>query len=172
MHAIKTERHETSAYRHHTNTGVRRVEEYRVHNAGLFVARPFEDHPNIRYWQAHLLPEQGLVVCRYTPHEGRWWCDYYIDIARIHREGDTWAVRDLYLDVAVFEGRAAQILDTDEFRAACCGGLLPPEEAMWAVETAHGLINGLACHSYRLEAWLAERGLHLSWRDIPTPVGA
>ncbi|WP_027480605.1 DUF402 domain-containing protein [Deinococcus pimensis] len=165
MHAVKVERHDTARREHHTNTGVRAVEQYREHDHGLYVARPFYGHPRVAYWEAHLLPDLGVQLCRYELHGGRREFDYYMDVARIERRGDLWFVRDLYLDLTVWEGARAEILDTDELCAARRASLVGEEEALYAVERAHAVLNELAQHHYRVDRWLAEKGVALEWRE-------
>lgn len=165
MHAVKTERHDTARRQHTTNTGIRDVEVYREHAHGLFVARPFVAHPRIAYWEAHLLPELGVQLARYTLQGGRRDHDYYLDIADVTRDGDVWSVRDLYLDVVVWEGRRAEVLDTDELLAARAEGFIGEGEALAAVERAHAVLNGLSAHEYRVDAWLAEHGVALGWQE-------
>lgn len=172
-HPVKTERHDTRCALHHTNTGVRQVEVYRPTAQGLFVARPFEAHPRIRFWQAHLLPALGLVLCRYDFHGPREH-DYYLDVARITTEqgGEVWTVRDLYLDLVVHDGRAAEIVDTDELFAARGAGYLDEEEVAHAVSVAHHTLRGLARSRYSLRSWLAAEGLSLDWLGDEPPAGA
>ena len=164
-HPVKVERHDTYKREHHTNTGVRAVELYREHRHGLYVARPFYDHPRVVYWEAQLLPALGLQICRYELHGGGRDFDAYIDVASVTRDGPLWTVRDLYLDVVVWTGARAEILDTPELLAASRAGLIAPEEARQAVERAHGVLNGLAGARYDLDRWLAGRGVELEWRD-------
>lgn len=164
-HPVKVERHDTSRREHHTNTGVRVVETYREHGHGLYVARPFYQHPRVAYWEAHLLPELGVQVCRYELHGGRRDFDYYIDVADIAREGPLWTVRDLYLDVVVWTGVRAEIVDTPELLAARRAGLIAEDEAWGAVERAHGVLDGLSGAGYDLDRWLAGRSVVLRWRD-------
>lgn len=170
MHAVKVERHDTLRRQHHTNTGIRAVEVYREHQHGLFVARPFYGHPRIAYWQAHLLPALGVQLCRYTLHGGRHagvteHFDSYMDIARIRQQDGVWEVRDLYLDLVVWDGVRAEILDTDELCDARAAGLVPEDDALFAVRRAHAVLNQLAQHGYRLNDWLAAQGLALEWRE-------
>ncbi|ADV67066.1 DUF402 domain-containing protein [Deinococcus maricopensis] len=161
-HPVKTERHDTVRYEHHTNTGTRRVSIYRETPGGLYVARPFMNHPRIRHWQAHLLPDLGVQVCRYDFH-GEREHDYYLDVATITRDGHVWTVRDYYLDITVWDGLAANILDTDELNAAHDEGLLGAREYAQAVGSAHRTLNALAAHGYRVNDWLAGHGLTLHW---------
>lgn len=165
MHPVKVERHDTVRREHHTNTGTRPVETYAEHPHGLYVARPFVAHPRIRYWEAHLLPELGVQLCRYELHGDRRDFDYYMDVACITRHGDVWSVRDLYLDLIVWNGVRAEILDTDELLAARRAGLVGEDESLLAVEQAHAILNRLAQHHYRVEDWLQAEGIHLTWRD-------
>lgn len=160
---VKTERHDVPARQHHTNTGVRPVQTYREHAQGLYVARDFVAHPRIRHWQAHLLPALNVVVCRYEFHGPREH-DYHIDVAAVTRAGSLWTVRDLYLDVLVHEGIAAEIVDTDELLAAHTAGFLATPELHRAVSTAHGVLSGLTRSRYDVNTWLAGEGVALEWR--------
>ncbi|CAM3625939.1 DUF402 domain-containing protein [Deinococcus frigens] len=163
-HPIKVERHDVRARCHHTNTGVRAVQTYRETGAGLYVARDFVGHPRIRHWQAHLLPAQHLVVCRYAFH-GRREHDYYIDVAQISREGGVWTVRDLYLDIVLHDGLGAAIADTDELLAAWEVGFITSEELQQATEVTHRTVLGLAHAGYTLNHWLTAQGLRLEWQN-------
>ncbi|AFZ68288.1 DUF402 domain-containing protein [Deinococcus peraridilitoris] len=165
MHSVKVERHDTLRRQHHTNTGIREVDFYREHDHGLYVARPFYGHPRIAYWQAHLLPALGVQLCRYTLHGGRRDFDYYLDIARIRQEDGLWEMRDLYLDVVLWEGVRAEILDTDELLEARRAQFVSEEEALYAVERAHVILNQLAQHAYRPQEWLRAQGIVLEWRE-------
>lgn len=162
--AIKIERHDTLRHEHHTRTGTRPVEVYREHANGLYVARPFIAHPRIRAWQAHLLPQLGVQLCRYDFH-GEREHDYYLDIASITREGPVWSVRDHYLDLIVWDGLSAEIVDTDELLAAHAAGLISTPEMHAAVEGAHRVLHGLAQSRYSVADWLAAQGLQLFWHE-------
>lgn len=162
-HPVKVERHDVQARCHYTNTGVRAVQTYHETNAGLYVARDFVGHPRIRHWQAHLLPVQNLVVCRYAFH-GHREHDYYIDVAQITREGDVWSVRDLYLDIVLHDGLGAEIVDTDELLAAWEAGFLTGVELRQAIEVAHRTVSELAHTEYTLNHWLTAQGLRLEWQ--------
>ncbi|CAM4343939.1 DUF402 domain-containing protein [Deinococcus marmoris] len=163
-HPVKVERHDVQAKCHYTNTGVRAVKTYRETSAGLYVARDFVGHPRIRHWQAHLLPAQHLVVCRYAFH-GRREHDYYIDVAQISREGGVWSVRDLYLDIVLHDGLGAEIADTDELLAAWEAGFLTSDELRQAIEVAHGTVSELARAEYTLNHWLTAQDLRLEWQS-------
>lgn len=125
------------------------------------------DNPEVSSVQGQVLPDLGVQVARFDylepkrPHAN---FDYYVDIVRVVEQGERWVVRDLYLDVIVFEGVRAVILDTDEYLAAITEGHLGAEEATYALNTAHTLLNGLANHGYSLQAWLGAQGVSLTWR--------
>lgn len=167
-HPVKVERHDTQAGLHHTNTGIRPVQAYRETPHGLFVTRPFAKHPRIRHWQAHLLPDLHLVVCRYDFHGAREH-DYYVDVVTITRHGDVWTVRDLYLDIVVHDGLGAEVVDTDELLAAHRAGLIPDAELYHSLEVAHHTLSTLARARYDLAAWAATHNLTLDWNDVLSP---
>ena len=126
-------------------------------------------HPKLRGRESHVLPRLGIEVSRfgyrntYQPENP---FDYYIDVARVSEQGERWTVRDLYLDVLVFEGERAEILDTDEYLAAITEGQLEADEAAYALEAAHTLVNKLAQHGYNLENYLQTEGVTLTWRKL------
>ena len=167
-HPVKTERHDPQRMLHHTNTGQRQVDHYALTPSGLFVARAFHAHPRIRHWQAHLLPALNLVVCQYQFHGVREH-DFYIDVAQISREGEMWLVRDLYLDLAVWNGRAAQILDTDELLDSWRAGFIDAADLTLAVQTAHTTLAELSRAGYGLNDWARARGLRLDWLQPALP---
>jgi len=125
-----------------------------------------DDHPEVFGMQGHVLPELGVQVVRFhyrEPSRPRADFDFYVDIVRVVERGNRWVVRDLYLDVIVCEGVCAEILDTTEYLAALHKGYLNADEAAYALNTAHALLNSLAKHSYSLGAWLAAQGVTLTW---------
>lgn len=176
-HQVKTEKHDTNAYIHYTNTGARPVSVYRETRHGLYVSRPFQAHPRIRHWQAHLLPALNLVVCQYDFHHHHEH-DFYIDVARITQQDGVWAVRDLYLDVVLHEGQRAEIVDTHELLAGHRAGFISSEELHLAVDTAHRTLAELARQHYVFNNWTALHGIELDWGQPqeflsgPTPVHA
>jgi len=166
-HPVKIERHDTDAMTHQTNTGLRRVQTYREHAYGLFVARPFDRHPRIRYWQAHLIPALGVQLCRYAFHQAREH-DYYIDIATISRplgNAAVWEVRDHYLDVIVHEGVTAELVDADELEVAEAAGFISESEARRARAAADAVLHGLRLARYHVADWLAAEGVCVEWQD-------
>lgn len=125
-------------------------------------------HPKIGYRESHVLPGLGLEISRFGYRNQAEWegFDYYVDIISVPEQGERWTVRDLYLDVLVFEGERAKILDTDEYLAALQEGHLGADEAAYALETAHALLNNLATFGYSLEAYLHSEGVTLTWHRL------
>lgn len=161
-HPVKTERHDTINGTHHTNTGVRPVHVYREEPHGLYVSRPFQGHPRIRHWQAHLLPARNLVVCHYDFHHHREH-DYYLDVALITARQGLWTVRDLYLDIVLHEGHGAVIVDTDELLAGHAAGFITTEELHLAVEVAHTTLRTLSAAHFNLATWAERQDIRLNW---------
>lgn len=124
-------------------------------------------HPKLWCRESHVLPKLGIEISRfgyreaYRPENP---FDYYIDIVQVPEQGECWTVRDLYLDVLVFDGERAEILDTDEYLAALQEGHLATDEA--ALESAHALLNNLATFGYSLEAYLHSEGVTLTWHRL------
>jgi uncharacterized protein len=121
---------------------------------GLLMERQFRDHPTVRYLQAWLLPHEGWRVCRYTPHEGVHWCDWYIDICQIEETDDRCLVTDLFLDVGVHEGKGYDLLDCDELGAALTAGLISARQAQGALDSLQYLCDLLVRYEYRMEPLL------------------
>jgi uncharacterized protein len=161
----KIERHYPSRREHHTNTGVRQVGVYQMHEHGLYVARAFAQHPRIRAWQAHLLPALGLQVCRYDFH-GEREHDYYIDLASIVRRGEVWEMHDHYLDILLWDGVGAQLIDADELQAAERVGYVAPDLTRRVSAQAAHLLSDLKSYDFRLDACLAAQGVTLSWQSL------
>ncbi len=138
------------------------------HGLSYGVAFAEQQHPKLCYRESHVLPELGLEVSRFSHWREAFWggFDYYVDIARVAERGERWVVRDLYLDVLVYEGKRAEILDTDEYLEAVQEGHLKAEEAAYALDTAHKLLNGLAHHGYSLETYLQAEGVTLTWHKL------
>lgn len=144
----------------------RKLEHCLVHKKGLFWGLAVEGL-NINYMQGHILPELGIQVARFgwkahiIPSDE---LDYYVDIIHLTEYGNGfWHYRDLYLDVAVFEAKTAEILDTDEYLAAIQADFFKKDEASLALEKTHELMNDLAKFSYSLEAYLEANDIVLEW---------
>ena len=120
--------------------------------------------------QAYILPDLHLQVVRFDWREGQGYdYDYYIDIIRVAEKGERWVVRDLYLDLIVYEGRRVEILDTDEYLEGVAEGHMDRAEAEHALEVTHQTLNELAKHGYSLEAYLAQQNIHLEWLEHDSP---
>ena len=165
MHAPKVSRYDLEARTHVISRGAFAVDRYEHLDGWLYLARPFVGHPHIAYMEAYLLPQLGLQVNRWGHHPGSAyaWYDFYIDVMTFEVGERCWTSRDFYLDVVVVEGRAAYIIDTDEFLQAQAEGLLTPDEAAYALTAAHALLNGLAKHAYSLRGYLETQGMSLIW---------
>lgn len=116
--------------------------------------------------QAHIIPELHLQVVRFNWREGQARdFDYYIDVIRVVEQGECWVVRDLYLDLIVYEGHKVEILDTDEYLAGLAEGHMDCAEAEHALNVTHTTLNMLAEHDYSLEAYLKRHSIRLSWLE-------
>ncbi len=148
---------------------ISRLVYYNVGSNELVYVAEYDDHPESLAMRAQVLPDLGLQIVRFDyrkpkrPHAN---FDYYVDMVRVVEQGERWVVRDLYLDVLVYEGKRAEIIDTDEYLAAIEEGHLNAKEAAYALETAHQLLNGLAKHEYSLEAYLQAEGVTLAWPKL------
>ena len=162
---IKNEVHDIENHVHHTNNGSYPVEEYRRTAFGIYVRRRFVNHPTIKSWEAHILPERNLQICRYHPHNGRWWCKYYIDIVIVEDKEHTVYLRDLILDVAIDHDAQSHILDTDEFTEAIRDGTIDNLDVITSLRTAHSLVNDLARSASSLEVWQASHQVELTWQE-------
>ncbi len=125
-------------------------------------------HPKIGYRESHVLPRLGLKISRlgYRNRAEREGFDYYADIISVPEQGDLWTVRDLYLDVHVYDSNRVEILDTDEYLAAIQEGHLTAAEAAHALTALHAFVNVLARRGYDLDAYLQSEGVTLSWRKL------
>ena len=165
MHAPKVTYYDLEAQTHILSKGAFAVDCYEKSDGWLYLARPFVSHPHIAYMEAYLLPALGLQVNRWQHHPGSAyaWYDFYVDVMAVKVDEACWTSRDFYLDIVVVEGRAAYIIDTDEFLAAQTEGLLTPDESAYALSAAHNLLNGLAKCGYSLHSYLETQGLTLTW---------
>jgi predicted RNA-binding protein associated with RNAse of E/G family len=142
---------------------VRAVDEYRLEEFGLYMARPVPGHPRLAYFQSWLLPAHGLRVSRWRAHPGvALDHDFYLDVVDI-QTGDSWQTRDLYLDILVRTGRDQRVLDTDETLAALHAGLINLAAAQRAFEHAFLAVDGISSAGHDIDAWLARQHIRLSW---------
>jgi hypothetical protein len=165
IHAPKRETFDVAA---RTNTDpkgvVRAVDVYSEQPWGLYLARPTPGREQFHYLESWLLPELGLRATIFhfnAGHERDQ--DYYLDVGRFTRQGYVWTSEDHYLDMVVRTGRDVTLIDVDELMIAVKAGLLSPETADQAVQTATTTIDGLASHGYDLDRWLGTSGMELTW---------
>lgn len=164
-HPVKIETFDVAAMTNVDPKGfVRAVDEYRVEEWGLYMARP-SDHPRFHYLESWLLPAVGLraSIFHFTPGNERDQ-DRYVDIGDFRQAGEVWHSRDHYLDLVVRTGRDTAVEDVDELFEAVGGGLLDTATAENAVRTALRAVDGIASHGHDLDAWLASSGILLDWR--------
>jgi predicted RNA-binding protein associated with RNAse of E/G family len=145
---------------------VRPVDVYTETEFGLYMSRPIVSRPTAHWIETWLLPELGIAVSDW------WWNpgherdqDFYLDIASITRDGPRWVLVDHYLDIVVLQRRSTQVIDVDEFTAALSAGLIDPAGAEAAMHATIRAVAGLAAHGNDLDAWLAELGIRLTWRQ-------
>jgi predicted RNA-binding protein associated with RNAse of E/G family len=144
---------------------VRAVDEYRLEEFGLYMARPVDGHTRLAYFQSWLLPAHGLRVSKWWAHPGvELDHDFYLDVVDI-QPGDVWRTLDLYLDILVRTGRDMRVLDTDELLAAVRAGLIDEQAARRAFERTYLAVDGIAAAGYDVDAWLARQRIPLSWRS-------
>ena len=149
-----------------TKTSSYPVVDYRVEPYGIYY-RITSDKSQANDWhtmQAHVLSNLHLQVSTMEWREGEGYdYDYYLDIVRVVETGKRWVVRDLYLDILVYEGRKVQVLDTDEYLEAVAEGHLGRAEAEHALNVTHDTLNALSKHGNSLEAYLKELDIRLEW---------
>jgi uncharacterized protein len=175
IHPPKVELFDVAAMSNTDPKGFRRVvDEYRLEDFGLYMARPMPGHSELRYVESWLLPELGLRVSKWHRHPGSDRDeDFYVDLVdidphfgdRTGASGPMWRVVDIYLDILVHTGRRLTVLDTDELLAALNGGLIVPETAQRALERVYRTVQGITRHGYDIEAWLSEHAAHLTWGE-------
>ena len=62
-------------------------------------------------------------------------------------------------------GTPVEVLDTDELSEATAAGLITAREAELAIDTTLDAVEGITRHGDDVMAWLASRGVRLSWAD-------
>lgn len=145
---------------------MRAVDVYTVEPWGLYLARPTPGRVQFHYLESWLLPSLGLraTVFHFNPGHVRDQ-DFYLDVGHITAGPTAWHAEDHYLDLVLRTGVGVELCDVDELLTAVRHGLLTPETAEQAVQTAVSAINGLARHDYDLTRWLAGQGMNLTWRN-------
>ncbi|RVW00475.1 DUF402 domain-containing protein [Rhodococcus spongiicola] len=143
---------------------VRPVEHYRLEPWGLYMART-ADHMRFHYLESWLIPDLGIraSIFHFHPYHDRDQ-DHYIDIGDFTRGSDVWKAEDHYLDLVVRTGRDTELLDVDELISAAAHGYISPQTANRAVQRAMAAVDGIARHGHDVEAWLASKGMPVSWR--------
>jgi uncharacterized protein len=165
VHPPKIETFDVAAM---TNTDpkgiIRAVDEYRLEDFGLYMARPVVGHEDIAYFRTWLIPRLGLRVSKWGWHPGAVRdCDFYIDVVDLET-GPVWRATDLYLDILVRTGQDQRLLDTDETLAALAAGLIDSAAAERAFLVAFRAVDGIAAAHHDVDAWLAAQGISVSWR--------
>jgi predicted RNA-binding protein associated with RNAse of E/G family len=133
------------------------------------MARPTPGRTQFHYMESWLLPSLRLraTVFHFNPgHELDQ--DYYLDVGQYTPSANAWHSEDHYLDLVVRTGKGVELSDVDELLTAVRHGLLTPETGEQAVQTAVSAIDGLSRHGYDLNRWLADNGMLLTWRGVPT----
>ncbi|WP_181781179.1 DUF402 domain-containing protein [Pseudonocardia pini] len=170
MHPPKIQTFDVQAGVNVDNKGFRReVREFRRAPFGLYMSREIVGRASTSWIESWLLPELGIVVSDWTWRTGHERDqDFYLDIARVEPGEDLWRTTDLYLDVIVKTGAWTEVLDVDEFVEAVATGLLDTGTAEWAMHRCTEVVAALAGHGHDLDAWLASRGITLTWRGHGT----
>jgi uncharacterized protein len=163
---VKTLRYDLANMTNTVKAGCFKVDVYEKSGQWLYLARPMLGHPHIAYLKSFLIPSLGLQISRWRLHDkskssGYNFYDHYVDIGVIETNQSEWLLHDFYLDVLVVEGKAAHVLDTDEYLQGVQSNLLSPEEACFALSRTHELINALADNGYNLESYLHQQGIKI-----------
>lgn len=162
MHPPKIELFDVAAM---TNTDpkgfIRSVDEYRVTETGLYMARPVDGHHRLAYFQSLLLPGLGLRVSRWHALPGvDLGHDFYLDIVDVE-PGPVWRTTDLYLDIVVTTGAGQELLDVDELLSALLAGLVDQVTAERALDVAAKTTDGIAAAGYQVGEWLSRHDVRL-----------
>lgn len=145
---------------------VRAVDEYRRQPWGLYMARPTPGRQQFHYLESWLLPSLGLRANIFHFNQGfERDQDFYLDVGSITVGTDRWEAVDHYLDLVIKTGQRTDLVDVDELLEAHRHGLLDAETAETALRTAVGAIDELASRGHNLQAWLADCGMELTWRQ-------
>lgn len=166
LHPVKQETFNTADF---TNTDpkgyLRHVDTYTETDFGLYMARG-ANHPRFGYLESWLLPGLNLRANIFHFRPGiEVEQDFYIDVAKIQRQGDEWITRDLYVDLVTTTGEPITVLDIDELSAATSAGLISAEEAELAIDATLNAVEGITRHGDDAMAWLAHCGIDLFWSD-------
>jgi predicted RNA-binding protein associated with RNAse of E/G family len=148
-----------------------------VADGGLFYSRPIgssaEQHrvPGqlFHFHQRWILPKQGWVVNRmsYFPDVPEP-MDWYIEPEIITVNGDTWRIRDSYLDVEVYDGLRYCVDDAGELAQGLRDGDISVREAAKALEALDQLCVSLKRLDFSGRALLAAYAHGLPAADEPS----
>lgn len=122
---------------------------------------------NVTHLYSHVLASEKIAVTQFSwrdhvEEDNR--CSYYVDIIDVtENSSSTLHLRDLYLDLLVFENRCTKIDDTDELIAAFNAGYISKDDMCQALETTHHLLNKLAEFNHSLKDYLVSLDIHLTW---------
>ncbi|CAM3390262.1 DUF402 domain-containing protein [Kibdelosporangium persicum] len=179
VHPPKVELFDVKAMENIDPKGFRRtVDEYRLTDSGLFMARKVDGHRRLAYIQSWLLPELGLRITDWHSHPGAPEReDIYIDLVEVDPDfgahtdapGPVWRMVDLYLDIHVYTGKRLEVVDTDELLAALDARLIDARTAQRALERTYRTVDGITRHGYDTCAWLRSLGIDLTWQDLGKP---
>ncbi len=124
---------------------------------GLYYARPIEGNRLFSYHERWMLPKQALAVSRMAFHAHRTDAvDWYIETDLTDVSGDSWSVRDGYLDVRVHEGVRYELEDAGELADAIAQNDLPLSDALEALKALDLLTEALRRNGCSGHALLAE----------------
>lgn len=167
MHPPKREVFDLDAMTNTDPKGIlRSVDAYQVEPWGLYMARPTPGRAQFHYLESWLLPTLGLRanVFHFAPGHERDQ-DFYLDVGDFVAGPSQWVAVDHYLDLVVRCGRETEMTDVDELLDAHKAGLLSTAATELAIRRAMSAVDGLAVHGHDLNAWLADAGMPLTWRE-------
>jgi len=147
----------------------RQLEQHQVFPKSLYWSLPIGGN-SVNHIYSHILPSENIAVTQFGWKEhinNKERHDYYVDIINVTEHNDSkWHMRDLYLDLLVYENSRFKIEDTDEYLAAIEVGNLQKDEANQALETLNDLVNQLGIFEHSLVAYLASKDIHLEWNKV------
>lgn len=124
----------------------------------LYFGRPGAANPRIAYEERWLVPAQGWMFVRWTPHAELppLGYDWYIDLDQIEICDHQWSVRDRYLDLTVREGIGYQVHDADELGSALEAGEIPLFDGLAALRALDELSKSLRKVGFSVKRLLQE----------------
>jgi predicted RNA-binding protein associated with RNAse of E/G family len=82
---------------------------------------------------------------------------------RVFTDGRYWRTTDLLLGLAAPSGRAARIVNAEEFAAAVAGRVLRASDADIALCTVHKTLEELSSFRHDIGSWLAYKHIFEVW---------